>query len=615
MYYGNSSSSSARAKARALAAPEREEKWRRGLVYLLPLALLLLTIFVTGSYYENADDITITLLLQGVLTAQPTANVHLGMHGVGHVLAALYRLSPEVPWYGFFLYSALYLAMVLHFALIQRLGRRILTNPQIAVVLIGLFLMIWAEQGLWFNYTRIATLLGAGAFLGYAFDAKEPGSRHIRAAVFYTLTFLLALCIYPMGAILGAALALPAAVRVPGRTGMDFQNLVTSVVPLVLISILAFSATVLSRSDDEVSFNRLMSRYKDYHQNGTYFFRPSGAQPDAKRSYAVKEAVRDGFLGDRVAINEPYFDRAGRVDWGKFAAQRLPGKIGELAKRVALDYYLALLVNLALVIYCYQRLQSRTRRRLLVFTQVWVVVILVLIGGLWKLPPRLAGPGLAIITILNLAFLLRHRRFRLPKVPVWGWAILVVLFASHIYRTGARMLLLAVKQDQHEQFLLSLERRFHGQLIVGAGLETYFPALSPWETYSFGTNKLLLLTGWQTLAPEFREYLHKITGHTTLGPAFTALANRPKTIWITTIGFEQRINHLLAAVHRTHLTLVPFKPHVQGPLYDNLNEYLVAIRPGGTAPAGAFPGQLLKPLPTMLPDSARLPGSAPSRAQ
>ncbi|MBC7448233.1 MAG: hypothetical protein H7330_09265, partial [Hymenobacteraceae bacterium] len=126
-YYGTSSRSSARAKARALAAPEREERWRRGIIYLLPAVLIIVTAVVTGCYFENADDLILALLTRGNLTAQPVGALHVGMYGLSYLLAGLYGILPKVPWYAVLLYSALYLALMLHTALLQRLTRRLLT--------------------------------------------------------------------------------------------------------------------------------------------------------------------------------------------------------------------------------------------------------------------------------------------------------------------------------------------------------------------------------------------------------------------------------------------------------------------------------------------------------
>jgi hypothetical protein len=141
--------------------------------------------------------------------------------------------------------------------------------------------------------------------------------------------------------------------------------------------------------------------------------------------------------------------------------------------------------------------------------------------------------------------------------------------------------------------------------LVGVGLEAYFTSLSPWTPYSFGQNRVLLLTGWQTLTPEFRDQLHDMTGESSFAPAVAALAKRPKTIWLTTLGFEQRINRLLQSVHQSHLDLRPFKPFVEGPAHDELNEYLVAVPPGQTMPLGPLPGTLM-PYTDSKADSAAL---------
>lgn len=562
---------------------------------MLPAALIIVNAVVTGSYAESPDDPIMILMMRGLLAGVPTGTLHVGLFGVGHVLKMMYQVAGGTPWFALLLYGSLYLAMVLHFTLIQRLARRLLNNAQIIVLLSALFIAAWSEHILWFSYTRVPVVLAAGAFLSYAFDAKESGIAHLQRVGLLMASYLLALCIFPGGGLLGIALALPAAVRVPDQKGLDFSNLISSLIPFVLVSVVFFSATVLSRSDEEVVFNRLLERYNDYRHNGQYSFRPvEGVAPlDPARTYAVKEAIRSNMLGDRLAVNESFFARSGGSDWVGFLRGRLIGKMMELVKRMAHDYYLALGANVVLAVFCYQKLQSRTRRLLLLGSQGWMLLVLLMVGGFWKLPPRLAGPTVAVICTVTLVFYLRHRRLRLPKVPIWAWAILMGLFAYQIYMIGIRSLTLGGRQQANEAYFRSLKRRFRGQLLVGVNFEPYFNALSPWQQYNFGHNTLLMLTGWQTMTPEYRAYLAKLTGHEQFGDAVPALVARPKTIWIAPIGFNLRLNRLLHAVHGTQVVLLPFKTYVAGPANDELNEYFVGLPPGRTTPFGPLPGRVL----------------------
>lgn len=594
--YGSYSRSHSRARARARAAPEWEKRWQRGIVYLLPALLIFLTIIVSGCYFQTTDDTTLTLLVQGLITSRPVDSPHLGLHGVGYLLTALYKWYPKAPWYGIVLYSALYLALVLNVSLLHRLGRRILSNAQLASVITGLYLMAWAYPVFWFTYTCVALLLAAGAFLAYVFDAKEAGPRHIRQATLYTFSYLLALCISPSAALLGVLLTLPGAVRVSAARTLDFKNLVSSVVPFVLVSVVFFSATVLTRSEQEVGFDRLVERYFDLNRYKLYQFRSQGLNdpPITARTYAVKDAIRTALLGDRLAVNESFFARSGDIDWYQFVRKALREKLRDLAGRTIGSYFLMLVTNAALVAYCYFKLHSPTRRRLLLAMQVWVLLLVLFIGSVWRLT-ELAGAILALHTMVNLTFMLRHRRFRRPKVPVWAWALFGILFTTHLVRASARAFKLAAEQNKNELYLDSLDQRFHGQLLVGVAFEQYFSSLSPWEKYQFKQNRLLLLTGWPTMAPEFRDYLQDLTGKTEFSQAMEALTARPKTVWIAPIGFEGRFNRLMRTVHNTHVTLLSFAPYVPGPAYDELNEYYVGVPKGRLTPVGAFPGTLRAP--------------------
>ena len=534
-----------------------------------------------------------TLLLRGVISSQPLTSVPIGLHGFSLALAELYRLAPGVPWYGLLLFALLYVAFVLVTLLLHRLGRRILTNQQIALFVGAVFLVCVAEHVYWVSYVRVAALLGAASFLSYAFDDKEAGPRHTRRIVAYVLVFLAGLCLAPTGALLGLLVALPAALRVPSRNGLSISNLVTSVVPFVLAGVGFMSITVLTRTEQEAGFHQLFGRINDYRLHKRYTFHQTPDSAAHSRMLVVKDALRSGFYSDRNVISEAYFARAGATQTGLAIGKSLGAKTLSVGKALVKGYGVVLIVNLVVVAYCVRKLQSRTRRRLLLLTQVWTLGILLTIGVLWRLHPYLLASTLSVLTIGNLLFYLRHRRMQLPKVPVWGWALCIAVLGGQLVWIATRSAALGRRQEANEAFVLSLDQRFKGQTLIADGLETNLVALSPFTTYDLGRRRLLMLTGWPCLLPEFNGYLQTLTGHSKLVPALLTLAARPNTVWVAPIGFDQRLNRLLRVVHGTTLRLVRFEPFVPGPAYDAVNMYMVAIPPGRTRPLGPLLGRLL----------------------
>jgi hypothetical protein len=93
---------------------------------------------VLGIYYETNDDLAIIQLLRGNTAAAPVTNLHLYFHGLAWVLAGLFRLLPAVPWYGVLLYTLLYAATALTFAVLDKLVRHRVA-PELVTVLLVLF--------------------------------------------------------------------------------------------------------------------------------------------------------------------------------------------------------------------------------------------------------------------------------------------------------------------------------------------------------------------------------------------------------------------------------------------------------------------------------------------
>lgn len=571
---------------------ESETLWRRFNTYGLPAVLLFVTCISTGSYYESNDDMALTLMLRGVYGTAPNGDLHLYLHGIGHLIAGMYRFLPRLPWYGLTMFAGLYLALAFSFGLLHRLSRRLLSNQAIALLLLFLYVASWLEHALWFNYTRVPLLLAAAAFISYAHSEKAAGPRHGRALALTALAFLLALCIRPSAGLLGLAIALPGALRVPARQkGIDARNLVTSLAPFAVVAVLFYTVGVLTRSADDVTYERLDHYNMEYQDFGTYYFDPTN-RLDSVRVYAVREWM----LGDRSTINEAFFHRAGGYEWEKYVSTRLMAKIKEFVPRVGRDYFLVLLLNLLIVWLCLRKITTPARRVLLLATQGWILGIFFVLGAFYKLPPRLIGPGLAILLLLNLAFYLRHRRTRVPHLPMVVWGLLVVAMAGHVYRTGWRVQMLASRQRRNEAYIGGLRQQFQDRLLVTSSLETRLSTLSPFVNYSFGKNKVFPLTGWNTLDPSYRTYYRALTGEESWARAIHKLAYDPRAVWIVTLGFDERLNRYLRELHADSVRLLPFEPYVVGPTSSSETmEFLVGVPPGRDLPLGRIPGRMIPP--------------------
>jgi hypothetical protein len=182
----------------------------------LPLLLFGLTYGLTGFYYETNDDQIITLLLRGLSIQPALDNLSIYFFGFSQLLAWLYAVLPQGPWYGILLYGWLLVATMLAFWLLLRAFPH-LPPWQRWGLLTGFYLFCWLEHVMWFNYLRVPLLLAGTSFLFLLRRQSEGGASRWWAWLLSGLLFLAALCIRPSAAFLGLLVVGPAALFFGGR--------------------------------------------------------------------------------------------------------------------------------------------------------------------------------------------------------------------------------------------------------------------------------------------------------------------------------------------------------------------------------------------------------------
>lgn len=483
---------------------------------LLPLLLALAVVLGLGSYFETSDDGTLAWLFSGVLALKPLTSVPLYLHGYGHLLAAAYTAWPAGPWLGLLLAGLLAAATALWFAVLERLLRPHLRPDWLTLVLALFFGLAWLEHWLWFSHGRVALLL-AGA--GVLFAAQRSGRR---GALLLGLVALgAAWLVRPGLAVLGAGAVAPAALLLAG--GWRRAAPVLASVGLGLL--LAMGLLHWRQTPAEARTQRrdaFFARVLDFNQ-----LRP---RPRTAADSLGTAAIGLWLLGDSTVVNENLAHRAYHFDAAGFLGREVPAKLRRRAGQLGRDYFPLLLALAATAV-----VAGRHRGRPGWF---WLVQLgygggLLLLAGLFKLPPRLALPLLDFWLLTNLVIWLRalqpsgsleasaevdvpfkspgYHSARLsagegpggqssrPNLPPLarncGAAAILLIAGLYAAKTGHRYRVLHQERRQHESALAAISREA-GRVRVLAGTNDLLKSLSPFRTYYPGPGPVLLLTGW-----------------------------------------------------------------------------------------------------------------------
>ncbi|GEO03914.1 hypothetical protein AAE02nite_15780 [Adhaeribacter aerolatus] len=517
----------------------------------LPGLLLGLTYLLLGFYYETNDDIIISLLLRGIAIQPPLGDLTLYFHGWGQVLRGGYQLMPSIPWYGLFLYGCLYLATVLAFMWGFRALATFNFIKVLALVLV-FYISTWLEHAMWFNYMRVPLLLAGTSYLITQGGSSKSKNTWLPAA---GLLFLVALSIRPSAAILGLLIVWPASLLINPATKISLRLFR----PLIFYLFIAAGFLIyhkLNQRPAETQYQRL-----DWLKSTVLDFEIYQPQPRTQKDKLAFQAINKWFLADTNVINEAFYKRAGSVNLAYILTEAVPAKLPDLVTGLVKDHFFILAINAFLVFFSFknQPTEPTQNRKLICSYQVYFWLLVLALGILLKLPPRVITPCLSLYTLVNAAIFFRSVKsdqFNFKKFKVI-WLILILLFLLQLYKIKHRAGWQQNNQATNEAFISTLGNSFAGQIIVTQILPDYFRSLSPFRNYNFGNNHLFLLTGWNTLAPGKQLYYKKLTGQTDFAKAVLTLSRQKNTVWLLSPEFYKFIDTYFKMCYRKNLGLRP----------------------------------------------------------
>ena len=563
-------------------------RWRH--LYWLAAALVLASVGCLGAYYETNDDGLITLLLRGQAAGAPVADLQLYFHGFARLWAALYKQWPALPWYGLTLYTLLAAAFMLLFAVLDRTARpRLRPGPRVLLLLVFYFIAL-LESALWFNFVRVALVL-AGAGLLFALQrATDPAARRPALGV-GLLAVLLAGLIRPSAALLGLLAVLPAVACLPVAEEAEHGKVVAVSVPagkpnarpvrwvLSWFSGLLLTGTLalfLFPGSPETRYRRQLDSSLAQLNDYQLLRRQPATAAD---TLTLGGAHRWWLVGDSTVFNPALFQRTTRLDVGYFASQVLPAKLVATAQLLVRDYFPVLLALLWLAIHSAlnPHLPSRLRWHQGLY-HIGFMLLLLALGGLLKLPPRLAGPLLALFLTSQLAFALCYARA--PR----HWLRLLVLSAPvlllYAAKTAHRVQILQREQRVRTNFMTQLQAQAGPRLVAAAGLETALKSLSPFQ--NVGPAQVLLLNGWPTLDASQPRFRQQLSERRDLSPAVQQLAADSSVVWLMPVAFVPFYNSYLRQA--TGLPASSLRFQLKSPFEQGADTALpVPVRPVPTA--------------------------------
>ncbi|MGV3502473.1 MAG: hypothetical protein ACO1O1_02115 [Adhaeribacter sp.] len=510
----------------------------------LPLLLFGLTYVLTGCYFETNDDQIITLMVRGLSIQPALSDLSLYFFGFSQLLVWLYATLPALPWYGLLLYSGLLAATGLAFWLLLHTFRY-LKPWQRWALLIAFYICCWLEHVMWFNYLRVPLLLAGTSFLYFVRSQRPEQAFRWEPALLSGLLFVAAWCIRPSAALLGLLVVAPAALLL-GSGSRRRQGM-----PLLFFGILAGGLLLwgqVRQSSAARQYQQLdwwKSAVLDY---GIYEPRLSTAADSL--AYA---AIGHWLLADSQVIHEDFFRRHGRIYAG-FIARQAPQKLRVMGEALGRDQFMLLLLASGLL--AWQGRAGQPARRFLLAYGAYFVLLLLGLGLLLKLPPRVLSSCLSLFVLVLLLCFSRPTSLPSRKACLLAAGVLALAGLAYLAKVSHRAQFQRQRQAANEQVLGEVARLSWGRTLVYSALPDYFRSLSPFRNYELGAARLIPLTGWSTPDPAYRRYYRQQTGQQSFAAAVQALAQREGVLWLMEPEFALFLARYLQQLHGRPLSLV-----------------------------------------------------------
>ncbi len=536
-------------------SPEAPDPW---LAWLLPLALIVVSVLLVGSHYEAPDDTMLTYVLSDRPIIGQIAfwrQTYVYLVGTSGLLAALYQRTPDVPWYGLFLYAGLYLAVGLVFSLLLRTVLRATSRGLSALLLTLFFALFFLEHILFFTFTRIA-LLTAGAALAWLFYDRAyfrgrpgrwllPGVALLLSASIRTHSTAMAVLL------LGPPLLLLTYWLDHSRRRLIKRAGALAGLTVVLVGVnYVFSNRVNNLLLKPASLFGAYAGVVDYHH---HFFASNLSPSDQTRAAAVERMI---FADSGSGLDPAFFKRSGGFQLKRYAREVLVKRVVELAQINA--NFVGQWLLLALLGGVLWRASARRSDRYgLLLAGAYFLAFL---AGLMflKLPHRVVASavslaGFALVPAAQIAGLWQPAFLR--RRAVLAALTLATLF--HLGYTALRSRKYHAQQVTNEAVLAAINSRYAGHLLLEGVFGTYYSCLHPLKVYPLHAVPSIPLDRWPTALVWFPAHCRALVGTDTWAQTLEAAARRPDARWLLTPAYAALLHQYFERIHGTSLSFLP----------------------------------------------------------
>ncbi len=474
--------------------------------FLLNASLVILTVLLAGTYYDSSDDAIINLLIQGKAGGYSITNYPRFYYFISDALKCLYDFFPSIPWQGVLLTGFLILAYTEASVLLFRTWKVLFRDMVLFLLLF--YSTIGIEHVMFFNMNRFAIILsGIGFFaLFYGVIWKDKGF-FLRGLVIV----LLGMFIRPNGGLMAIVIFLPGSILlwyiyspVQSRATLLKASSVVVAVFCAVYTLLNFSESV-----DDQSY-----KYRNYLKSNIVDFGIYEEPETSSDSLLKFEAIHEGYIADTIITNS--FLESVTSDQRVSISGFRKGKAGDafitLVVKLFWDYA-AITFCLGLLFLGSWRQLSRKGRIMSLAYNLLIILLLWLVGYTLKIPDKILGPSLYLLTVTNLVVLGPFVKYSNPKVRGVVWIGLYLFLIAYSVKLIHRTSSASEIQFRKRLVMQEWEKELKGKKIITAKYNNVLLYSNPFWSYDYEyMNNFINTSGWITILPEYKSLFENATG-------------------------------------------------------------------------------------------------------
>ena len=399
----------------------------------LPLFLListgsLLYLLMGGVYYMGADDAVLQSYIYGLYNNGSTALPD--TFGCFVLLSSplnyLHHQFPDINCYDAFQLSLLMISFYYLYKFLLSECKKEELVPLFVITLISLTIAgVFIKPA---EFTKTSMLLACMALIQMFYDHKKFGIKSILGGSL----FFVALLIRIEGAIL--AFLITSAIQIAAFTSLKCWLRKNLPAIFMIICVSAIVNWPKTQSED------YYSKIRGFEYTLTDFDRDSAkANLVTQEDSAIFYACTHYFFNDSLHCNVAFFEKTGIRAFDKTPLSLLKGAMHPRVLSQKAEYYFSILYNLKwLVLLCLISIIAsiilHSRKTRLVLANSFCILMITFIS-LWLKPEEhVIGPALAIILLLNIAFIINEKKGRLfLSRHLLSTIIIIALMSGEFY--------------------------------------------------------------------------------------------------------------------------------------------------------------------------------------